>query len=271
MTIPTGWPAPDARALSRSPLINVVWQARITNTPALSDGKTALDIRAKLGPETKLAPASATVSLQLVAGAGSQSVQPSSDPAGQAWRLSSNDGATHVLLSAGSISVETTAYGTWGSHMQPWITSTLNGVAAVAEPGLVLRVGMRYVNALFGAALNRDPFTSPADLKGVLVPYLLGFIAEEDYPADIEAFQGRHVLRFGDIVSHVQNGLATADTGEIGMLLDIDTYREQTIPFGAEDVLETSERLHRIGLGVFQHCVTPEALDAMGPIDQGAK
>ena len=84
----------------------------------------------------------------------------------------------------------------------------------------------------------------------------------------MEAFQARHLLRIGDAVSHVQNALATAESGELGLLLDIDTYSEEkSREFKVKTVLEVAQDLHQKGLAVFQHCLTSQAWEAMGPID----
>ncbi len=260
---------PDQRALARSPLINVIWQVRFTPTPTLSDGRTALQFKELLDRETTLAPIPAPqVAFQVVAGGMPQPDQSMVDPSGQGWRLSAKDGSTHVTLSPTSLAVETTQYGTWRDHFYPWIEAAINALTEAVDPAVVLRVGMRYINALFGAAVEREPFPDASGLRNVVVPPLLGFILDDDLGAGVDAFQGRHLLRIGGMMSHIQHALVTADSGEVGLLLDIDTYFEQTAVFDQKDVLNTANTLHLHGLSVFQRCVTPAAWQAMGPADR---
>jgi uncharacterized protein (TIGR04255 family) len=61
--------------------------------------------------------------------------------------------------------------------------------------------------------------------------------------------------------------MVTARNGEIGMLLDIDSYVERTAAFDGKEVLDVSNDLHLTGLSIFQHCLTGEAWNAMGPTE----
>jgi uncharacterized protein (TIGR04255 family) len=165
------------------------------------------------------------------------------------------------------MSVETTQYGTWTNHFFPWVAAATNALVKVGDPGVVLRLGMRYVNAIFGAALEMGPFVDSSALRKVVVPHLLGFLSESRLDAVVDAFQGGHLLRINDILSHVQHAMVTARNGEIGMLLDIDSYVERTAAFDGKEVLDVSNDLHLTGLSIFQHCLTGEAWNAMGPTE----
>jgi uncharacterized protein (TIGR04255 family) len=231
----------------------------------------ALRFQKTLDRDTSLAPVAPQISVQVMAGDMAPPVPVPVEQPGQAWRLSARDGSTHVTLNATSLAVETTQYGTWDEHFQPWVTAAVNALAETADPGVVLRIGVRYVNALFGAALGRGPFTDTSDFRDVVVPSLLGFLADQNLGASVEAFQGRHLLKADDTITHVQHALATADTGEIGLLLDVDTYVEQTSEFKKGDILAVTERLHLASLAVFQHCITRGAWEAMEPVGREAQ
>jgi len=269
MTTAVKWTEPDQRELARSPLINVIWQVRFTPISQLAEGRTALRFQQALQMETTLAAIAAQkISLQMVAGAPMPE-QALPDIGSQAWRISAPDGSTHVTLNAGALSVETAQYRTWSSHFLPWVTDAIKALADVADPGLVLRVGMRYINAIFGATLERDAFVDASGLRDVIVPHMLGFLSVPDLGASVDAFQGRHLLKLNDALSHVQHAMVTAENGEVGFLLDIDTYSERTVEFKAADVLSVSNMLHLIGLSVFRQCLTDDAWNSMGPTEDG--
>ena len=270
MSSAVGLPDPDRRALSRSPLVNVVWQVRFTPTETLSDGKTALRILEKLGGQDKLVPVAAPqLAVQVAAGGPTQQLPQMPDQGGQGWRFSDPDGATHVSINSQSLAVETTQYRTWDGHFYQKVEQAVRALAEIDEVGVVVRVGMRYVNAIFGAAIGADPFSDAARLREIAVEPLQGFLSDDTLGSSVAAYQGHHALKFDDaITSHIQHGIVATDGGELGMLLDIDTFSEETSAFEVDNLLELAQGLHGTGLSVFQRCIKPEALRLMGPQDR---
>jgi uncharacterized protein (TIGR04255 family) len=275
------WADPDRRALARSPLVNVVWQLRYAPVAQLGEGSAALAIRdslsAVLSEDLTLSAALQQVTLQVMTGAQGVETQQIAAPfaatQGQTWRMSSADRSTHVTVGAGSIAVETAKYGTWNAHFEPWIRAALQAITDAAPPTIALRVGMRYINVIFGNAVNSPPFGRPEDLKGVAAPTLLGFVNDDDFDGLVDVLNGRHLLKFPDGVQCIlQNALVAAQEADqgYGLLLDIDSYLDQAAAFDSPSLLELSERLHRTGLQVFQRCITPDAWQNLQPSDGGA-
>lgn len=270
MTTQADWVDPDLRLLSRSPLVQVVWQVRFTALQDISDGRVALKLQSALGDSTLLTPIPVPqLSFQMFAGGVPQPQpdQQGASPSGQGWRISSEDGFTHVSLLPDSLAVETTQYEGWSNQFYSLIETALNALVDVSKPSVLLRVGMRYINAIFGAALDREPFVEARGLNDVVAPAFLGLLADPTFGASVEAMQSRHMLRVGPIACHIQHLLATADSGELGLLLDLDTFIERTAEFEASTVLALSRDLHLAGLSVFQRSLTPEAWTAMGPTE----
>lgn len=264
-TTPVGWAQPDPRLLARSPLVNVLWQVRFTALPELADGRTALKLQERIGRDTNLTPLNAPQVAVQVAGPAAFP-PPVVEQGGQGWRLSAPDGSTHVAINPTSLSVETTQYGGWTAHFRPWVEATTSALAAVVDPGVVLRVGMRYVNAIFAVAVGKSSFESAASTSEVLVPALRGFLDDASYGPLVDSYQGRHMLKLrDDLLSHIQHGVVATEAGEFGLLLDIDTYSERTHAFDSGAVLSLSDSLHEAGLSVFQRCVDEESWNSMGP------
>jgi uncharacterized protein (TIGR04255 family) len=276
MSTPESWAAPDRRALARSPLVGVVWQLRYESTAALSDGASALGIKERLeailGEALTLAPASVQqVGIQIVAGPQQERAQamiaPGMTMPGQAWRLSNASASTHVTVGAASLAVETSQYGTWVRHFKRWVDAATATVAEVASPSIVLRVGMRYINAIFGSALDRAPFTRPEDLSEVAVPPLLGLIGDGSFLGIVDVYNGRHVFKLGDCSCQVSHALVASQDLEpqYGLLLDIDSFTDAAFAFTADGIGQVTERLHGVGLQVFQRCLTPSGWNALSP------
>jgi len=127
---------------------------------------------------------------------------------------------------------------------------------------------MRYVNAIFGAALGVEPFRDITELRQVVVPSIMGLIGDDALGARIGVAQGRQVLRLDGLSSHIQHATVQTDESEFGLILDIDTYSDETAPFNTVQVTSVSEQIHTVGLALFQHCVLPSAWEAMEPLAQ---
>ena len=263
---------PDRRILERSPLVNVVWQIRFTGVPDVADGRIALALQDKLANPTTLSKVAAPQFSLQMSSSGSPGPETSiPQPTGEGWRLSSADGATHVSLQSDSLSVETADYNGWTDQFSGWIYSALEALALVAEPQVLLRVGMRYINAVFGSALDRDPFSNVTELTDIVSPALLGFLSDKALAPSVEGVQARQILRAGRAMSHIQHATIRSDSGELGLLLDIDSYVEESKAFELADVRSTSDLIHLSGLDIFQKCLTPAAWQALGPRSERAE
>ena len=259
----TGPLDPDRRPLARSPLVNVVWQVRLSQTPALEKANTAVQLRTALGVDSMTPVSASQFAVQVGAGPGPVQM---AENVGQAWRFSDTGGTTTFSVSSQSLSVETTQYSSWEGHFYEQIERAVNALAQVEDIGVVVRVGMRYINAVFGAAIGAEPFTEATALRDIAVQPLLGFLVDDTLSGSINGLQGQHVLALDDgIVSHIQHGIVATDGGEMGMLLDIDTFKEEAVAFDRDVVLTLADTIHLNGLSLFQRCIKPEALRLMGP------
>lgn len=271
MTTSAAWVDPDRRVLSRSPLVNVIWQVRLTGLPDVTDGQVALDLQRALDRPTNLSKINPSrVSLPIPGPGGAQlAEQPSPKATVEGWRLSSSNGSIHLSIQPDSLSIETAEYQGWSNQFEAWVHAAVHGLVRVGPPRVLLRVGMRYINAIFGSALDRDPFADVTELDDLVAPALLGFLSDPQLAPAVEGLQARQVLKIGTTTSHIQHGSIKTDSGELGLLLDIDSYVEKTEEFALDDVLSISNDLHLTCLAVFQRCLTPSAWHAMGPLDDG--
>ena len=255
----------DRRKLTRSPLVNAIWQLKFTSQVSLGDGRAVVEFQNALKRNTTLAPAQGEgMALQFSMG------QPVGGPAAtstSAWRLTSSDERAVVTLGPGVVTLENSQYGSWEEDYQSWITDIARALTQTLRPGLQTRLGLRYVNVVFGKALERPAFEQLREFEGYVNASLLGF-AHGDFGGDIDMIQGRQVLSLGEVKVNLNHALVSAESSEVGFLLDVDSYLERAGIFEEESVSALSERLHDIALAVFQRCITPEAWDAMGPTDQ---
>jgi len=258
----------DDREVARAPLANVIWQVRFASEIKIEDGLAASRFHARLGRgDLKLNQVrSQSFAVQI----GSGQPQAGFPQQGEdAWRLASADGKDTVTLAADAVTFETQTYGTWLGNYRPWISSILAALEEVMAPGVTTRVGLRFVNTAFAAAFATEPFGGPADLAGFVDNQFLGF-NPLGIASKVGMSQSRHVLIVDDLTAAVGSALINQESGEYGILIDIDTYREATKVFSVDELLDVSDELHHLELALFQKVLTERGWQSLGPITRGA-
>ncbi len=255
----------DEAPLARSPIVSVVWQLRFEDHPALAAPENVLRLQELLGGPDQFSialPPKFQLSVQASVPAG-ESVPAPVGTAGGGWRLSATDGSWQVSADSASLGVETTRYGTWEKDFLPRLQRVLDALKEVGTPILQSRLGLRYINVLTGSAVGRSPMSTPAELSGLVAPWLLGPLNEPRVQDSVQASQGRSVLSVDQTSAVLNYGVISTETHELGYLIDIDTFREGGRALRIDDVITQTETLHATALGLFQLSLTPEALEAM--------
>jgi uncharacterized protein (TIGR04255 family) len=257
----------DDREVARAPLANVIWQVKFASEVKIADGRAASQFQASLGRDDLKLNQVRTQSLAIQIGSG----QPQAGFPQQgedAWRLASADGSITITLAADALTFETQTYGTWHGNYRPWISSILGALNEVMSPGVTTRVGLRFVNTAFAAAFGAGPFNSPTDLSEFVDDRFLGF-DPQGIDSKVGMTQARHVLVIDDLSAAISSALINQESGEYGILIDIDTYREATKVFAVDELLQVSDELHHLELALFQRVLTEHGWNALGPIDGG--
>lgn len=257
-------PPRDPRKLTRSPIVNVIWQLRFTTEVSLKDGRAALAFQEALGRDATLSQQPDGLGFQLSVGGAGALQNPGADTA---WRLETSDGIA-VLLSPGTVSIETSNYSAWEGGFRSLIVDVEKAVVKSLAPSLQLRLGLRYVNVLFGTVVQQKPFRQLEDFGDYVEKSLLGF-GSTLLGANVDMVQGRHALSWDGVKVNLNHAVVQSSESELGFLIDVDSYTERPQAFDEKESVETSERLHDIALAVFQSCVTHEAWNQMGPIGDG--
>jgi len=262
----------DEAPLTRSPIVSVVWQLRFEDHPALAAPQAVLRFQDILGgPEQfsfTLLP-KIQLSVQAVGPATENMPKPAPGIAGGGWRLSATDGSWQISADSGSLAVETTRYGTWENDFSPRLNRVLGALGEVGAPVIESRLGLRYVNVLTGNAVGRAPMSTASELTGSIATWLLGPLNESLLRDSVQASQGRVVFSFERSSAVLNHGVISTETGELGYLIDIDTFREGGRALQMDDVLTQSALLHSAALGLFQASLTRQALELMR-CDSGA-
>lgn len=257
----------DDREVARAPLANVIWQVKFASEVKIDDGRAASDFHSALGNDELVLKRirSQTFAIQIGPGQPQAGLPQQGE---DAWQLVTADGKVTVTLAVDAVTFETQAYGTWLGNYRPWIASILSALEVVMSPGVTTRVGLRFVNTAFAAAFGAQPFEAPADLAPYVDDRFLGF-APDGIDSTVGMTQSRHVLVVEDLNAAIASALINQESGEFGILIDIDTYREATKRFAVDELLSISDELHHLELALFQKVLTGDGWSALGPISKG--
>jgi uncharacterized protein (TIGR04255 family) len=273
MALPAMFEELDETPLARSPIVTVVWQVRFEEHPTLIAPQTALRLQELLGGPTEFSLTMLPRISLSVQAVGPVAVEGMPTPAvgatGGGWRLSSADGSWHVNVEAGSVSVESSSYGSWAGEFSPRFQRVLQALEAVGPPVVESRLGLRYINILVGSVVEGLPLSAPGELGGLIAPWLLGPLNEQSLQDFVQMAQGRVAFRFDHARTVLNHGVVSAENGELGYLVDIDVFREGGRAFQVNDILAQSEILHHISLGLFQASLKPEILESMRSASTG--
>lgn len=256
----------DEAPLDRSPIVSVLWQLRFEDHPALVTPQSVLRFQEVLGEagqfKLNLLP-KVQVSVQASVMVPENALAPAIGVGGGGWRLTAADGTWQVSAESGSLAVEATRYGTWEKDFAPRLQTVLDALSEVGVPFIESRLGLRYINVLTGSAVGKSPISGVAELAGLITPWLLGPLNDPVMRDAVQASQGRMVLSFEEVNIILNYGVIATDANELGYLIDIDSFREGGRALKLDDVMGCTSELHAAALGVFQHSLTPHALEAM--------
>lgn len=258
----------DEAPLDRSPIVSVLWQLRFEDHPALVAPQSALRFQEVLGEagqfKLNMLP-KVQVSVQASGMALENAPAPATGVGGGGWRLTAADGTWQVSAESGNLAVEATRYGTWEKDFAPRLQTVLDALREVGIPFIESRLGLRYINVLTGSAVGQSPIFGIAELAGLITPWLLGPLNEPVVREAVQASQGRVLFSFDQVNIILNHGVIATDANELGYLIDIDAFREGGRALNLDDVMDFTSELHAAALGLFQHSLTPHAMEAMRP------
>ena len=150
------------------------------------------------------------------------------------WVLNSPSEQFRAVLSPSSIAVECDRYSHW-SDFQQALVQVLAAVEAVAAPGRVTRLGMRYINEVTDPRLASE---DPRAFLDLLAEELISVALALDRPLAGSLSELRVREPFGIFVARY--GLVAPGR----YLLDLDAYDEQGGPYEPARLMEQAESFH---------------------------
>lgn len=262
----------DEVHLSRAPLAKVLTQIQFSRTPALvsDQAESAIADRLSRYPVRRHAMAG---ELTLAVGAGATSVPVQSAPMSPVRLFMEPSTQWQVTVTETSVALETTAYDSRHDFCDR-AREVLDAVAAIAQPPVVDRVGLRYIDRLSGDHLMH--------VGEYLLPQLQVLHNSVDDALAIEHSISESAIRLSaDERLLVRSGILPPGGGfdpalpplpEPSWVLDLDVFTTQGgFSF---DPAQLHERLLRYGAhayAFFRFATTDAFLSAFGPTNDPTK
>ena len=180
---------------------------------------------------------------------------------GTTFQFLTEDRKNIITLAKDSLTYSTTKYSMWEDFKKQCFVA-LDALEEIYRPSFYNRIGLRYIDAIDRAAVNKGGVSWSKLLK----PHILGELACPNVESNIElaARQIRVGLPSGQGSLLLQHGFS----GQIGennrkYIIDFDFFREtKTEIDNAENILES---FHSLAGSAFRWCISDELHNALGP------
>jgi len=247
--------------LNPPPLVRVLTQVRFPHVFAVAEEAFAGRFQQALGADYPIASSDFEFVISLSPAADA----PPSGAQTRLWRFAGIDGSWRVSLGTGFVTLETTDY---RGHVDFFgrLERVLGATAEHANPALVERVGVRYIQQL----------TEPTDLdrlSELVRAEVLGVYGVPVSDAQLEASLCQSRYRQGDVLLAARWGLlpqnaavdaALPAASSASWVLDVDVFEETRRPFDVEGIVARALDFSRRQYRFFRWAVEPEFLLRFG-------
>jgi uncharacterized protein (TIGR04255 family) len=182
------------------------------------------------------------------------------------WKFSDVQSQWDVAVSTTFVALETRSY-TDRTDFMARLTTILEAANAEFSPQVATRVGLRYVNRITGAALDKLSALVRPEMQGMTSLPLGGMVKLTMTESQLELpdGSGKLALRHGLMPAH-----STYDPGSLeplpapSWILDIDASKEASMTFDPTELSEVSRQFADWSYRLFRWVVTEQFLQEHG-------
>jgi uncharacterized protein (TIGR04255 family) len=258
---PLGGPPPTEVNLPRAPLARVLAQVVFPGLLKIENRDVVAAFQEAIRKDYPLFEQQTVQQLQLHIGEGQPIVQQSP---GNVWCFFDADRWHRLILNSSSFSLDTTLYRSRKDFIGQ-IRKVLSAVQTAFDPGIALRLGLRYVDRVVGDDLNKIDRLVRPDMMGIASTSFRPFVRHSLTEAVLAIEEGEMLLRWGLLAPHttVQPGFLDP-VPEPSWILDIDVYSVAQRPFETDGLTGTFTALAERAYSIFRHMTLEEFLVTYG-------
>jgi uncharacterized protein (TIGR04255 family) len=255
---PLGGKPPTEHHLSKAPLERVIAQIQFPVMLKIEDRSAVADFQESIRRDYPVLQEIQAQTLQIQMGPTGPSAIP---VANRNWHFSNAVGTWKVVLARDALTIESTSYESRADLLARW-KGAINALNAVFRPGIVLRIGTRYIDRITDAPFKRFETLINSKQLGSAVGHLKKHLKHSLCEAYFEVEEGELRLRWGVMPAMMSPDLsAIAQLPNESFVLDIDVWSMQQREFDPDALLTAFQQLTERAYSVFRFAVTDEFLN----------
>lgn len=179
------------------------------------------------------------------------------------WILASADRKISVTIYPSLIAVQTTKYDHFQASLGEPLANALRHFMKITGNTVVNRIGVRFINKL-----QDSHATTPSFWVEHIRPGFVGPLTESISSLVVATHQQTQLQLDDTSGARIISGVFREQTSEsqYSFLVDLDVFKEQAFEYEEELCANLTRQLDRTAFSLFSHVITPNHLDALGPV-----
>jgi uncharacterized protein (TIGR04255 family) len=251
-------PSPVEVQLPNAPLVQVLAQVRFPIVAAIEQREFIAGFQESIRKTYPVLRQHKTQNLTI------NGLNPPSVSESTLWQFTDVENHWKVALASEFIAIETNAYSNRTEFLDR-LGVLLTALNTHFSPGLIDRLGVRFINQLKGEDVTELPKLVKPEVLGLLSPSLQGFIQHHISEATFDLPAALLLARWGQLPpGQTTDPSSLPPIEQFSWILDLDMSNQKPRPFNIEGILEEArgftERLYTF----FRWMVTDEFLRKFG-------
>jgi uncharacterized protein (TIGR04255 family) len=182
------------------------------------------------------------------------------------WRFQDAKSNWRLSLTTDALSFEVESYTSRNEFLARW-TRAIAAVQQIFEPGIALRIGMRYIDRVTDKPLDAIEKLVHTDILGFARPPLRDHVRHAMSEATLSIEEGEMLLRWGIMPANTTiDPNVLPPVPHLSWILDIDVSSSEQRAFDDHQLAAAFRALAERAYSVFRHMTTDEFLKAYGGI-----
>lgn len=256
---PFGGAVPATVHLTRTPLASVLAQIRFTPVAKLADQEFVAEFQERIRKAYPFFSQDNGVMITVKADGVERAEH-------RTWRFMDSEKSWRVSLTPDFVALETRNYRDRDDFCARLLT-LCEALKETVDPGLMMRIGIRYVDRMYGDDFEKfDQYVKP-EMSGPFAPHHQQSIIRTGHQVNADTDEGSIAARWGVLPAGETHDPESAPPLDVdSWYLDIDSFSEKSAPveFEPKVIYEEALSLAARSYAFFRWAITNEFLQACG-------
>jgi uncharacterized protein (TIGR04255 family) len=258
---PLGGSPPPEISLPRAPLVRVIAQVRFPGILKIENKDVVASFQEEIRRDYPLFEQQSTQRVEVQLGPGGPTVN---QVPGTNWRFQDAKRNWRLSLTTDALSFEVESYTSRSDFLARW-TKAVAAVERIFEPGIALRIGMRYIDRVTDKPLDAIDELVHTDILGFARPPLRDHVRHAMSEATLSIEEGEMLLRWGILPANTTiDPNVLPPIPHLSWILDIDVSSSEQRTFDKNQLGASFRSLAERAYSVFRYMTTDQFLKTYG-------